>query len=762
MINIQNSQIIYYGRDQQVTVYGDFSDTKKYYIVPAPRIVTSDGIPQFTITKYTKTSGNVAGLCAFDVELFVTEDAKHAVTQKLGADITFGQFDWVAVDTYFEYDIEGESQLAVGSPSLYGDNRATFLVELATDVAVTTFINAFRGTFGSLSPFRVKYEVTVLTKLPAVDVVVSYDAQIAINYETQYESHKNIWGQSKQIAVGVKQQLKESGAGDVNIEWSGKHSDEDRQRVHDWAFTTLEKLVSDSLDTALARSGGASPVAYVGSFTRTYSENQVVEWAIITRNPLPAYDEDTFKRYILKEIDTRELAVEFSLVGQLTSADGGKAIIDRVDVTVQYPTKTTNNTFTLRPQMASKLYMAPGNMVGGSFDPEYKYQYKVFFANQNPPFTSDFKPSSSTLVQILPAELGIRQTTFIGSNIPFGDALNKGKVDKVVIDFFFQRPGGEPNKVQSQVMTQNGGTGTVFSSLFPLPVTNTYTYRLTYQMADSSLVVMDAANAFGSANKDLVMILNPLMEQTFTLRANVPKKKGTDPRIDNIFFTARYADQTNRVEQGHDYDFNPPKTAPSGVASAEPWKITVPNNAGAAFYEFNGQILYSNGENSVNGLRVQARNRLLTISPADEPYSIEVDASRVDWNVVDQVVVTLMQQGPTFAAVAPLAAIFVPGSQGRTLDGTTRNTVSYTLLSPENKNQDEKRYYLIQRPRVEKTIMFYYNASYIRKDGTVGYIDETSVVNKLVLILPPDGKAEQPKALTAVLNFPETRSRLAS
>jgi hypothetical protein len=63
---------------------------------------------------------------------------------------------------------------------------------------------------------------------------------------------------------------------------------------------------------------------------------------------------------------------------------------------------------------------------------------------------------------------------------------------------------------------------------------------------------------------------------------------------------------------------------------------------------------------------------------------------------------------------------------------------------------------------VEKTIMFYYNASYIRKDGTVGYIDETSVVNKLVLILPPDGKAEQPKALTAVLNFPETRSRLAS
>jgi dolichyl-phosphate-mannose--protein O-mannosyl transferase len=44
MINIQNTQTIYYDQDKnQVTVYGDFDDPNKWYIVPAVRFAKVAG-----------------------------------------------------------------------------------------------------------------------------------------------------------------------------------------------------------------------------------------------------------------------------------------------------------------------------------------------------------------------------------------------------------------------------------------------------------------------------------------------------------------------------------------------------------------------------------------------------------------------------------------------------------------------------------------------------------------------------------------------
>lgn len=763
MVNIQSARIVDYGSGNQVTVYFDDTDTKMYYIVPSPRVVMdSGGVPHFAITKYLKNDGKVAGLCAFDVELVVLPDAKQAVAKALPPDNYLGQFTWLAADSYFFYDIAGEVRTAAGTGSMYGANRVSYSVELTSDAEIQSFVNAFQG-HGALSPFRVQYDAVVLTRLPEVSVTVTYNPDIAISYETEYVTKKDMWGQSHNVAVGVKQSLKDSGAGDVEVVWSTQPSDETRQRVYDWGFTTLETLVSDALTTALAQSGGKSPVSYVGRIERSFSEKEVVEWSFVTSQPLMAYDEETWQKYVYREIDTQQLAVQFSLLGELTTIADGAAIISKVQITVDYPTKTSGNSFILTPQSASALYTAPGDLKGGVFNNQYKYRYEVFFAQGQNPFLSEWITSTETIVAILPNELGIRQAKFIGSNIPFTPSVPAGiTVDKLMIDFFFQRPAGQPNKVESKVMTANGDAGKVeFSSLFQLPLTNTYTYRLTYQMSDGTTFLMEPTDQFGSANKDMIMVLNPFRENNFLLRATVKKKKAPKvPSIDNVFFDARYIDKMNKADLNHNYDWNPPPTSTSGLASAEGWKYRAVYNPEGAYYEFNGMITYSDGDASVNTLRIQAVQSQLKLSPEDEPYSIQVDGSLIDWKVVDKVEVFLFQSA---GALPDSAAMQVLGPRRRVddVDPKVSNPLRYPLLNPTTqKPAEDARYYLIQRPRSDDSISFYYNATYIHANGTVTYTGELEVKNQFVLVLPPDTPVKTPALRQWVLNFP-AKSRSA-
>ena len=105
MFDLTKSQQIFYGEDQFITVYGDHDDANKYYIVPAPRLVTQGGQPVFSLTKYKTNQGGVSGYCTFDVELYIPDEARAAAEAKLGAGIVWGQFDWVGGDVLFKFDM---------------------------------------------------------------------------------------------------------------------------------------------------------------------------------------------------------------------------------------------------------------------------------------------------------------------------------------------------------------------------------------------------------------------------------------------------------------------------------------------------------------------------------------------------------------------------------------------------------------------------------------------------------------------------------
>jgi hypothetical protein len=751
MINPLKSIVIDYDGGRQATVYGDKDDPNTYYLMPEARVVEIDGAPQFSIVSYKKNDGEVAGRCTFQIEMHLSDSARAAAEAKLGPNVNWGQFVWVAVNPFFWYSNSEGSQLITSTASMYGSNRSTFILDFNSDADVKAFAGSLEPKEGGgLSPFSIEFQSVVLADFPSVNVLVKYDAQIAIDYEAKYETKKDMWGSSKQILIGVKQNLKTSGAGDVKIDWKGPEPDpETRGRVYDWAFVTLEGLVEDALEYALQLSGGKNPVSYTSDIIRTYSENQIVEWPIKTARVLPRFTLDEWSK-VYSEVDTRQLSVDFALRGELTKDDGG-IIVQQVDITVDYP--TLSKTFTLRPQdNASYTFVAPGSLKDGQFDPSYKYKYAVIYQS-GAPYQSDWITSEDTSVVVLPNELGIRKVQFVGSLIPFAGSKEAKAGDKTVdslsIDFFFQRPGGQPNLVQSAVMKANGVTGAVsFESLFNLPLTNTYTYRLTYQMTDGTTYIAAPTDALGLPNKALVTVLNPLLEQTFALRCLVPKPTGDNPHIINAYLTVRYRDDGFQSIPKHVFNWDPPTYEGSGTpkyvpASATRWDFAGTDNPEGAYYEIDGDVVYDEGQFAVNGLCIQAKTGTLLLDPRTEAYSVTVESSNVNWDLVSAVQVTLLTGTIEPESEDLKAWIISPRSKTAPMDLKVDSSLSYPLLSSKDPHQQQtKRYFTVTRPRDSDSIVFYYTAVYINKDGTTKTIKEQEVKNQFVLVLPSQGEVD--------------------
>jgi hypothetical protein len=386
-----------------------------------PRLRVDNGQPAFNLTKYTGNGGGIAGICDFAVELYSPPEARRAAEEQIPGIQRWGQFTWVSGNVFFDYELPVDGtpagQQAAVAPSLFGTNTARFQIELADEAQLNTFIAAFSGE-GTLSSFTITYEMGVLTQLLGARATISYTASAAIDYERTYDTKKDTWGKEKQVLVDVKQNLKSSGAGDVQVTKGAGGTDELVQMVRDWAWSALESQVADAIETALRQAeGNQNPISVVSDINQTYAEDAVIEWSTPVSRLLPRFDADTWNK-VYHEVDNRQLVVTFALAGDPTDANGDLLFGD-VEVTVNYPTRTTDNTFVLgfRDGAESTVtYTAPG---GGSFDPSFQYRYKVSFPGSAPPYVSDWIGSDESRVTLRPNLLGIRKVTFTGSGVPF-------------------------------------------------------------------------------------------------------------------------------------------------------------------------------------------------------------------------------------------------------------------------------------------------------------------------------------------------------
>lgn len=738
------------GQQLQITVFQDRTDKGIWYLVPVPRLRIDQGQPAFSLTKYTSNGAGIAGACVFEVELVSPEEAKRAAERQIPGITGWGKFTWTSGNAFFDFDLPENGkvvarQIAV-PPSLFATNTARFQIELMTEEQVKAFVGSFSGE-GRLSSFSISYNMGVLTQLLGASATITYTASAAIEYERTYETRKDTWGKSYSVLVEVKQNLKQSGAGDVEVKKGVGGTDELVQMVRDWAWSTLETQVTDAVETArLLAQGNDNPVSAISDFSAVYSEDAIVEWSTPVSRFLPRFDEDTWRK-IYHEIDNRQLIVTFELVGD-PSDENGQPQFDDIEVTVRYPTRTTDNTFSLSVAdggQSSVTYVAPG---GNSFDPNYEYMYRVNFPGGQKPYTSGWIKDSATRISFRPNQFGIRTVTFIGSGIPFNDAT-KNAVKKVFIDFFEMPPEGEKPKRQTKEMISNGEKIS-FSSTYHVPVTNTYNYRLRYQLASGNVITVQPNEQFGSDNADQVFVLTP-QEQlaSFSLRAIAAK--GEDGFL-SIDANAAYFDKQNpSLPQPPNYSWDGWVPSPQpGLSSSEPWVFMAKPDPQTAYFELNGQVIYGDGSFFVvNDINVPFSRGPLILKDTEEVYSVEIFTNQINWGLVDQVTVNVFQMRDssgnllTSAAKVPAERVTaITARQTGNADGqamATRNLLPYNILSPASDTPVKSLplFYTLNKPRDAGSVIFYYNADYVLKDGTVKGTGTITVTDKLQIHLPP-------------------------
>lgn len=739
-----------HGFQVQVTVFQDRENKGLWYLVPVPRLRSDSdsGYPIFNLTKYKSNAGGIAGSCTFEMELFSPPDAKRAAEEQIPEIKAWGQFTWVSGDVFFYFELPDETgaakphEIAV-TPSLFLSNTARFQVELPNEAAVNTFAGAFSGD-GKISNFSVLYEMGVLTQLLGAKATIKYTAKAAIEYERKYETKKDTWGKSHQVLTEIKENLKQSGAGDVQVTKGTGGTNELVQMVRDWAWSSLEKLVADAIATAQQQAqNNQNPISVVSDINVTYSEDAIVEWSTPVSRFLPKFDAATWSK-LYHEVDNRQLEVIFELLGDPTNSKG-EPQFKEVECTVKYPTRTTGNTFTLSLAAGGKtseIYIAPG---GANFNPDYEYRFKVTFRD-GPDFTSDWIKEGATRVAIRPNQLGIRKVTFTGSNVPF-EGTSKYVVDKVFIDFVEKPPTGQQPKLQTKEMLKNG-EAVSFESTYHTPITNTYDYRLRYQLKSGDVVTVQPPEEFGSNNADEIFVLTPQEHLTsFDLRA-IAMKDGDGFLEINI--NAAYFDPQNSTPPrppNYSWDGWVPEPEP-GLSTSPTWTFGAEPDPQTAYFQLNGQVLYGDGESStLTNVNVPFSRRALIIRDTEEIYSAKIFTDKIKWDDVSQVTVNVFQlfEGVGGGVLAvqteiPEKLVCSIAEQSQpTPETATRNLIPYSILPPaaDQTVKSLPLYYTLYRLRTSPSIVFYYNADYVLKDGTVKGTGQIELTNKLQIHLPP-------------------------
>lgn len=645
MINIQNSQVINFGDSQSVTVYRDYSDTNKCYIVPMPVIAKDpDGTPAFSLVEYDQGSSK-AGTCSFQTELHVSDEALAAVKAALGDGITIGQFDWKSVKAKFHFaTAESSGLMLIATPSMYGANRASFVVHLPDQNTVNDFKNAFGPDGSAGGTFMLEYDVTALTKLPPAVVTADFNAQTAFEYQRTVHVSRDTWGHVTSESVSISEHLQQSQAGTITVDPGGQELDaETKKRLLAWGNATLQADVEIAVRQAqqMMDPQGAPTfsMSSVASFHNVYVEGQVVDWIISPTAQIEAFGADVWGK-LFSQVSNRNLQTSFTVHD--LSSNG----VESIEVAVNYPvgaaTPPPGNTHRFTPSDAgSWLFKAPGSDHAGAFDGNFSYTYTVNYKDGSQPFVSDAITSADSNIYLTANDLNILQVNFDASNVPFAGGTGNAKhvVEHVLVEMFFVNENNGLSLGVQQVQLDAKTLSHRFQSMTHRPFNNPFQYRLTFALAEGMTWVVDwqqATNAGpvsdGMAAKvPTVNIASPFQEKLISLFLYT----GKDQKFDMVSVNAQYNDAVNNLHEQHDWSLQ------SDPMTPENWLFAAPNNV-------NGQIVSYSGMYMLDGQPAQLQpanigTTMILLRPGYSTFGVMVDPSEIDWKAgqYDQVVVQL-------------------------------------------------------------------------------------------------------------------------
>lgn len=716
-----------------VTVYGDYEHFWVFYLLPQqPRYRRyADGTYAFRFMKYRfavdRPEGKKGGgFLLFDAE-FVIDEAKiprikevltTQVSQeanRLGIspvpEVIFGTITYTKGETQlFVAGSDGtfvEKLHNPGKPSLYGNNVATFALELSEEGA-TFFEQAMQGAGGTVS---VVYDLWFWARLPQIKVDGIFYATKFYSFYQTIDTEWHVWSEDEYRET-IREQMISSESMTIDFDWGGVTDEKIRSPIRDWATRSLEDAVERNMIEAIApvpddqrdKPDGIEDVTrditstQISNVSLHYRESQTVDWNIAPQGILQNITELTdasgapvqWSDYA-SVIDLDDPFFRQLRIDTFVNADFASLPIHSVEVKLLYNGRPMANLAPGEPE--GEVVLNNPNAVGkfGTFvendNWNYTYSYQVNYKGQSRIYQSpEIETNEGNLT------IGVDDVGILGVEVSAGD-LNWNEIDRALVTFHYEDRDVAPIEEQFQ-LSQSNPTHQIQRVIFE-PMRKNYKYRVKYFMKGGK--EFEGSELESRADK---LFINDVFDGRKTV--GVRGIGDFTNRIQTIFINLKYTDTKNDYVQTR-------SQALSAANSFFDWTFPV-------ISETEGQVTYSATVAYKDGTSEEifetvAETDTILLPPAVEAFlEVMLVTDLIDWSQVRLARVTLNYNDPDQGIAVTDDFIFSP----------SRNVSTTWKVELKDKERDQYTYKIV-----------YFMADGLQK--TVGPVDSSD----RTLILDP-------------------------
>ncbi|MCQ0092532.1 hypothetical protein [Roseovarius sp. M141] len=666
MLQIDKVQTI-----EGITVYGDSKKIETHYPLPSRCSFrkTPEGKLDMGIYKYRmpidREDGKVGGgFLIFSVAFVLPDDKvqplKDALQAQVNAEARRRNIDPIpkvklASPTYTDGTcsliIAGSDGTFVdkiqnsGKPSLYGDNSATFGVEL-TPEGITFFEQAMKGqgpTFG------VEYSLVTPAALPLVKVKASFHATEFYRFYQTIDVNKH-WPAWKHDSYRetIRERAISSEAMRFWADWGMVTDEKVRGEIRDWAMRALEDGAERRMIEAIApvpddQRKKPKKIEHVtrditstkiSSFTLTYKERQAIEWRVNPNGTLPGITTlkdadgnnykwgDYFREIDLDDPFFRQLRVNVS-----ANANFKELPIHSVEVKLKYNNRPMANMVPGEPE--GEVVLRDPDKIGrlGAFVEAdnwfYTHSIQINYTGHSRKYQSeDITTDEGNLI------IGVDDIGILDIDISSGD-LNWDDIDRALVSFSYEDRGVDRIEDQFQ-LSQANPTHKIQEVIFE-PMRKNYKYHVKYFMKNGSEVQGDPQESRAS---------NLFINDVFAATIDIGVRGVGDfaARIQNIFMDLRYDDDEN------DYHLTKSVALNAGNPFFE-WSFPAISQTGGVV-RYSASVAYKDGTSEDIPLTVAETNTILVPAPIEDFLEVMVITDLIDWASVRLARVSLHYQDP--------------------------------------------------------------------------------------------------------------------
>jgi hypothetical protein len=642
------------------SVFGDDNDPALFYVMPdQPRFRIDDQTkkPVFKFIKYKlpvdRPDGKKGGgFVVFDSQFVVPDDQMAKIKQWADGQVSGMGQGGQAVTARIEHipytsasasltllDTSGVLVSKIdspGKPSVFGTMICPFTAELTPEGA-TVIEAAMQGSGGVA---QISYDLKFPATFPPITGYIWFNASKFYSFYQTIDKSGGSWDSSNDTEnKNTQQDFINSNSGMVwfDFESLGFITDDTmRQKVHDaisnWGWGQIDAATKAITlpDIAASTDTGDDGMDHVtksettfesASFYRNISEREGVPFETNQGGTLPNITDMGFKwADFAIEVDTNDPFFATIEASVAVNADFDKYGINSVDAHLEY-TKITPATvqdfhFT-KPDDIGKFSSDTNNG-----DMNYGYSFLVNYKDQSKSYQSAPFTTNHTAITINANDLGILYADLTIGNVDFA----KTPQVQVAITYPDTDAAGQPISQQFNFDTTKK-SDTLLAVLLK-PVDKSYTYVVTYIMADGTQIVMDPVTSQSSQ----IFINSPFVLHTFSFLAEGDFVNS----IDNIFLKMAYDDPVNKVSESTDFTF-------TASVRQKDWTIPVVANAQGAI-SYSGVTSYKN-HTTEDIPSTPATSDLIEFGPPNQVIiSVTPDTTLIDFTQVRMVKVDLEYQ----------------------------------------------------------------------------------------------------------------------